>query len=83
MLDGAAPTKAAIASSNLQPIAESGDTDVLEAGVRQPREQIRVDLVVSELLLILAEAETAKPSAHIHGRAPYWYRIIAQSHRSV
>jgi hypothetical protein len=54
-----------------QPVASSGDADVLEDVVRQPRQQVRVDLVVSEIRLVLAEPETAKPPADIHGRAPH------------
>jgi len=34
-------------------------------------ENVRVDLIVSEIRLVLAEAETAKPPADIHGRAPH------------
>jgi hypothetical protein len=67
----------------LQSIAKSRDADVLEVVVRQPRQQVRVDLVVSEIRLVLAEPETAKPPPHVHGRAPNMYRIFAQSRRSV
>ena len=42
-----------------------------EVGVGQPRQHVRVDLVVPEIRLVLAEAETAKPPADIHGRAPH------------
>jgi hypothetical protein len=51
------------------PVASSRDADVLEDGVRQPRQQVRVDLVVPEIRFVLAEPETAKPAADIHGRA--------------
>ena len=34
-------------------------------------QQVRVDLVVPELRLVLAESETAKPPADIHGRASH------------
>jgi hypothetical protein len=54
-----------------KPVAESGDANVLEAGVRQLRQQVRVDLVVPEIRLVLTETETAKPPADIHGRAPH------------
>ena len=41
------------------PIAESGDADVLEVGVRQPRQYVRVDLVVAKCGLVLAESEAS------------------------
>jgi hypothetical protein len=41
------------------------------ANVRQPRQEVRVDLIVSEPLLVLTEAETAKPVADVHGRASH------------
>jgi hypothetical protein len=36
-----------------------------------PRQQIRVDFIVAKIGFVLAEAETAKPPADIHGRAPH------------
>jgi len=82
MLTGTTPTKAAIVQQP-QPIAKSGDADVLEAGVCQPREQIRVDRICAKNILVFPEAETAKPFPHIHGVAPHIYKIIAQSHHGV
>ena len=55
----------------LRPIAKSGDANILEVVARQPREHLRVDFIVSKIGLVLAEAETAKPPADIHGRAPH------------
>jgi hypothetical protein len=52
-----------------QAIAESRDPNILETGARQPRQQVRVDLVVPELLVVFAEPKTAKPPADIHRRA--------------
>ena len=50
-------------------IANNRDANVLEVVNRQPRQQVRVDLVVPERLFILAEPKTAKPPADIHRRA--------------
>jgi hypothetical protein len=61
----------ASAPSSRSPITESRDADFLEVVARQPRQQLRVDPVVSEIRFILFEAETAKPPANIHGRAPH------------
>jgi hypothetical protein len=44
--------------------------NVLEVVRRQLRQHVRIDLVVSEIRLVLAEAEAAKPPANVHGRAP-------------
>jgi hypothetical protein len=52
------------------PVANRGDPDVLEVVRRQLRQHVRIDLVVSEIRLVLAEAEAAKPPANVHGRAP-------------
>ena len=53
------------------PVANNGNADVLEVVNRQPRQQVRVDLVVPELLLVLTEPKTAKPPADIHRRASH------------
>jgi len=53
------------------PIANRRDANIFEVVCRQPRQHVRVNLVVSELLLVLTEAEAAKPIADIHGRAPH------------
>src|SRR5580704_12463319 len=50
-------------------IANNRNANVLEVVDRQPRQKVRVDLVVPELLLVLAEPKTAKPPADIHRRA--------------
>ena len=52
-------------------IANNRNANVLEVVDRQPRQQVRVDLVVPELLLVLAEPKTAKPPADIHRRASH------------
>ena len=52
-------------------IANNRNANVLEVVNRQPRQQVRVDLVVPELLLVLAEPKTAKPPADIHRRASH------------
>ena len=52
-------------------IANSRDADVLEVVRGQPRQQVRVDLVVPEIRLVLAEPKTAKPPADIHRRASH------------
>jgi hypothetical protein len=46
-------------------------------------EHIEMDLVVSELLLVLPEAETAKPLADVHDRLLWLGRIIAELRRCV
>jgi hypothetical protein len=43
----------------------------LEVAIGEIGEHIEIDLVVSEIGLVLAKAETAKPPADIHGRAPH------------
>ena len=63
------PAIAAIASSSRLSIANNRNANVLEVVNRQPRQHVRVDLVVPELLLVLAEPKTAKPPADIHRRA--------------
>ena len=50
-------------------VANNRNANVLEVVNRQPRQQVRVDLVVPELFLVLAEPKTAKPPADIHRRA--------------
>ena len=57
--------------------------NVLEVVNRQPRQQVRVDLVVPELLFVLAEPKTAShPPTSI--AAPHWLgRMIAQTRRQV
>ena len=55
----ACATNAAIASSSRLPIAESGDADVLEPGVRQLRQQVGIDLVVAKCGLVLTESEAS------------------------
>ena len=52
-------------------IANNRNANVLEVVNRQPRQQVRVDLVVPELLFVLAEPKTAKPPADIHRRASH------------
>ncbi len=58
---GFAPAEYSGHIERLESIAKSRNADVLEVIVRQPRQQVRVDLVVSEIRLVLAEHETAKP----------------------
>ncbi len=53
------------------PVADRGDADVPEVVRRQLRQDVRVDPVVSKVLLVLTETETAKPPADVHGRAPH------------
>ena len=55
-------------------IANNRNANVLEVVNRQPRQQVRVDLVVPELLLVLAEPKTAKPPADIHRRASHGWQ---------
>jgi hypothetical protein len=38
---------------------------------RQLVQHVRIDFIVSKFLLVLTEAETTKPPADIHGRAPH------------
>ena len=52
-------------------ITNNRNANVLEVVNRQPRQHVRVDLVVPELLLVLAEPKTAKPPADIHRRASH------------
>ena len=71
--EGVAPAKAEIAASNLRrsPTASTPISLRSSAVSRQLRKHFRIDLVVSKLLLVLVEAETAKPLADFHGRAPH------------
>jgi hypothetical protein len=62
---------AALRIKEPSPVATGGDADVLEVIVRQPQQQVRVDLIVSEIRLELAEPETAKPPQDVHARASY------------
>ena len=55
------------------PIADGSDADVLEIVRRQLRQHVCIDLVVPKIRLVLAETETAKPPADVHGRAPHAY----------
>jgi len=47
------------------------DAELFEVAVGEVGEHVRVDLVVSKLLPVLTEAETAQPFADIHSRAPH------------
>ena len=55
----------------LAPVADRGDADVFEAVGRELRQYSRIDLAILEIRLVLFEAETAKPPADVHGRAPH------------
>src|SRR3984957_5421123 len=55
-------------------IANNRNANVLEVVNRQPRQHVRVDLIVPELLLVLAEPKTAKPPADIHRRASHGWK---------
>jgi hypothetical protein len=55
------------------------DADVSEVVCRKLRQHVQIDFVVSKLLLVLTEAETAKPLADIHGRAPYGLGVLSLS----
>ena len=59
-------------------VADRSDANVLEVVRRQPRQHVRVDLVLSKFLLVLTEAETAKPHTDIHGRPPQFPWIITE-----
>jgi hypothetical protein len=61
--EGFAPANVASASSRRSRSPRAEDADFLEVIARQPRQQLRVELVVPEVRLILFEAETAKPPA--------------------
>ena len=52
---------------------EIDDADVSQIVGRQMAQHIGVDLVVSELLLVSAEAETAKPLADYPGPRPHGF----------
>jgi hypothetical protein len=43
----------------------------LEVAIGEIGEHVEIDLVFSKLFLVSAEAETAKPTADIHGRASH------------
>ena len=69
-----APTITAIASSRRLRSPTTETPMSLRVVNRQPRQQVRVDLVVPELLFVLAEAKTAKPPADIHRRASHGWQ---------
>ena len=53
------------------PVAYGRDADLLQVLDRQVREDRLPDPVVAKRSLIFAKAETAKPPADVHGRAPH------------
>jgi hypothetical protein len=57
----------------LASIADRSDADVFEVVSRQLRQYRRIDLVVPEIRFVLFEAETTKPPADIHSRAPHGF----------
>jgi hypothetical protein len=66
------------------PVADRGNANVLEVIRRQLRQNVRVDLVVPEIRLVMAEAETAKPPRHVHGsRSTRLDGSVAQSYQPV
>ena len=58
-------------------------SEFFEVAISQIGEHVHVDLVVTEIRLVLTEAEIAKPPADIHGRPTWLGGIIVQSGRCV
>ena len=58
----------------LAPVANGSDADLSQVVCGELRQNFRVDIVGAELLLVLTEAEAAKPLADIHGapHVPDW-----------
>jgi hypothetical protein len=49
----------------------SGNPSFSKSPSRDVREQVRVDRIVAKRGLVAAEAETEKPPANVHVRAPH------------
>ena len=47
-------------------MAERGDPELAQVALGQRWQQARVDVVVAERLLVLAQAQPAQPSADVH-----------------
>ena len=65
------------------PIAYGRNADLLEVLGRQVREDRLLDPVIAKRGLVLAKAETAKPPADIHGRAPHGLAGYSSSRREL
>ena len=51
-------------------MADRSDADILQIVRGQARQDPRIDVVVAERLLVLAQAQLAQPSPDVHPRAP-------------
>jgi len=58
-------------ASSFAPVAYGRNADLLQVLDCQVRQDCLPDSVVEKRSLIFAKAETAKPPADIHGRAPH------------
>ena len=67
----APPAKTAMAAMSFRRSPTALQSDVLEVVRRQMRQNGGIDLIPLKILLVLAEAQTAKPPADIHRCAPH------------
>jgi hypothetical protein len=59
------------------------NSELFEVAVGEIGEHIHIDLTVSKLILVLPEAEIAKPHPHVHGPLHMLWRMIAQGWQAV